>query len=327
MRMVSRVAQRRAHRRRVAWALLMSLLTHMAAILAVAWFYFSERSAPPDPVEEIEITFIEPPPPQEAKPMFVDTTAPTAPPPEQAVFESDRDTAAASPEAAQGAEPVPSQEGREQPYLELQEQELAMAQPDAAPPAPEVPPSRPAPVQPAEEAEPQAEKPDEEKPSEPDPEAVLLARSEPPREKQESREVPQPPAPPPSRPSFQRQTRATRLRGSVDSSGRAAVASLATPLGRYRKAISDAIGSSWYYHIGPRMDMFGYGTVTVIFLVDRDGKVRRPKVISNTSNESFEIVTLESILAAEIPPIPPDVLPALDGGQIEIDFSFSIITN
>jgi hypothetical protein len=32
-------------------------------------------------------------------------------------------------------------------------------------------------------------------------------------------------------------------------------------------------------------------------------------------------------LAAEIPPIPPDVLPALEGGQIEIEYTFSIITD
>jgi hypothetical protein len=32
-------------------------------------------------------------------------------------------------------------------------------------------------------------------------------------------------------------------------------------------------------------------------------------------------------LAAEIPPIPPDVLSVLEGGQIEIDYSFSIITD
>jgi len=55
--------------------------------------------------------------------------------------------------------------------------------------------------------------------------------------------------------------------------------------------------------------------------------VRRPRVTRNSSNESFEIVTLESILAAEIPPIPPDVLPVLEGGRIEIDYSFSIITD
>jgi outer membrane biosynthesis protein TonB len=150
-----------------------------------------------------------------------------------------------------------------------------------------------------------------------------------PRREEESkpREQPRPPAPPPARPAFQRQARPTRLRGSVDSTGRSTVASVATPLGRYRKAISDAIGSSWYYYIGPRLDMFSYGTLSVVFTVDRTGKVRKPRVSSNTSNESFEIVTLESILAAEIPPIPPDVLPALEGGQIEIDYTFSIITD
>ncbi len=136
-----------------------------------------------------------------------------------------------------------------------------------------------------------------------------------------------PPAPPPSRPSFQRQARPTRLSGNVSNRGRAAVASLATPLGRYRKAISDAIGSSWYHHIGPRMDLFSYGTVSVVFIIDRNGKARRPRVVSNSSNESFEIVTVESILAADIPPIPPDILPTLQDGQIEMDYTFSIITN
>jgi outer membrane biosynthesis protein TonB len=75
------------------------------------------------------------------------------------------------------------------------------------------------------------------------------------------------------------------------------------------------------------MDMFSYGTVSVVFIVDRNGKVKRPRVTSNTSNESFEIVTLESILSADIPPIPPDIVATLEGGQIEIDYTFSIITN
>jgi outer membrane biosynthesis protein TonB len=74
------------------------------------------------------------------------------------------------------------------------------------------------------------------------------------------------------------------------------------------------------------MDMFSLGSIKVLFTIEKDGKARNPRVLSNTSNESFEIVTIESIRAAEIPPIPPDVLPVLDGGRIEIDFSFSIIS-
>jgi len=312
---------RRGLRRATMLALLFSLLIHLVSVLTVAWVYIAERTPPPEEITEIEITLVEPP--ASATPQFVDTDAPESEPPEQAAFQSDRNTAAAAPEAAQGDLPVPTQEGREQPFLDLQNTELAMAQPAETAPAPEVPPSEVAPPVPP--AEPVEEKPVEEKPPEPD---ALLAMNQPRREEEsEPREQPRPPAPPPARPAFQRQARPTRLRGSVDSTGRSTVASVATPLGRYRKAISDAIGSSWYYYIGSRLDMFSYGTVTVVFLVDKDGKVRRPRVTANTSNESFEIVTVESILSAEIPPIPPDVLPALEGGQIEIDYSFSIITN
>jgi protein TonB len=313
---------RRGLRRATVLALLFSLLIHLVSVLTVAWVYLKETAPPPEEITEIEITLVEPPAREAAR--FVDTDAPETEPPEQAAFESDRNTAAAAPEAAQGDLPVPTQDGREQPFLDLQNTELAMAQPAETAPAPEVPPSEVAPPDPP--AEPVEEKPvDEEKPPEPD---ALLAMNQPRREEESKpREQPRPPAPPPARPAFQRQARPTRLRGSVDSTGRSTVASVATPLGRYRKAISDAIGSSWYYYIGPRLDMFSYGTLSVVFTVDRTGKVRKPRVSSNTSNESFEIVTLESILAAEIPPIPPDVLPALEGGQIEIDYTFSIITD
>ncbi len=320
-----RGARRRKMQRATWLALLFSLLIHLVSVLAVAWAYLKETAPPAEEITEIEITFVEPPAPQTAPPAFVDAAAPEAARPEQAAFESDRNTAAAAPDAAQGELPVPTQDGREQPFLELQETQLAVAQPSDTAPAPETPPAEPAVAEAAAAAEPAEEKPAEEKPPEPD---ALLAMNQPRREEEkEPREQPRPPAPPPARPAFQRQARPTRLRGSVDSTGRSSVASVATPLGRYRKAISDAIGSSWYYYIGNRLDMFSYGTLDVVFTVDRTGKVRRPRVSRNSSNESFEIVTLESILAAEIPPIPPDVLPVLEGGQIEIDYSFSIITD
>ncbi len=320
----SRVAEKRKLNRRTWRAMLWSLLVHLLVIFLVALIYVFRPAPPPPPVEEIEITIIEPPPPAD-RPQFVDTTAPEAEkPPEAAAFESDRDTAAASPDAATGAEPLPSQEGRDQPFLELENQELALAEVNDAPPAPEVPPSQPAPPQPPQPEQTEESQPEEKTPQEPEPDALIAAAQ--PAEKKET-EQPPPPAQPAARPSFQRQARPTRLSGSVSNRGRAAVAALATPLGRYRKAISDAIGSSWYHHIGSRMDLFSYGTVSVVFIIDRHGKARRPRVISNSSNESFEIVTLQSILAAEIPPIPPDILPTLEGGEIEIDYTFSIITN
>jgi len=320
----TRVAERQKVRRRTWWALLISLLVHLTVVLTVAWIYVLEFEPPTEPpVEEIEITIVEPPP----KPKFVDTSAPASEkPPEAAQFEADRDTAAAAPDAATGAEPVPSQDGKEQPFLELEQQELALAKVDESPPAPEAPPSEPAPAQPPQPETPPEKARESDKEPEPAEADVLLAAAQPTPPKEPVDPKP-PPAVPPSRPAFQRQARPTRISGSVSNRGRSAVAALATPLGRYRKQISDAIGSSWYHHIGSRMDLFSYGTVSVVFTIDRNGKARRPRVLSNSSNESFEIVTLESILRAEIPPIPPDILPTLEGGQIEIDYTFSIITN
>ena len=320
--MKERVAERKAARRAVVIALLLSLLAHLTGIFAIAWFVFVVPPEVPEEMpEELTVTLVEPPPPDETR--FVDTSAPDAAPPENAMFESDRNTAAASPDAATGAAALPTQDGREQPFLELEQQELALAKPDAAPPAPETPPSPPAPQ--TDESTPQLPEQREEIKPRPEDDGTVVA-SNVAREPDKPRQQPPSPAVPPSRPSYRPMTRATRLSGSIDSRGKASVSAMATPLGRYRKAISDAVGSSWYHHIGPRMDMFSLGTIKVLFTIDKDGKARNPRVLSNTSNESFEIVTIESIRAAGIPPIPPDVLPVLDGGRIEIDFSFSIIS-
>lgn len=323
--MNARMEERKAARRAVLLALMASLLVHLAAVLSVAWFYVLRPSAPHEIAvpQELTITMVEPPAPTTASPpVFVETSAPESTPPKNAPFESDRNTAAAAPEAAAGGAPLPTQGGREQSTLELEQRELALAKPDTAPPAPEMPPTTSAPPQP--EANPT--KPHEEIPAKSD-KGSLAASTEPLREAENVRPQ-QPPstASPAVRPSYRPQTRATRLSGSISNRGKSAVAALATPLGRYRKAISDAIGSSWYYHIGPRMDMFSLGTIKVLFDIEQDGKARHPRVLANSSNESFEIVTIESIRAAEIPPIPPDVLPVLDGGRIEIDFTFSIIS-
>ena len=320
--MRNRLAERKAARRAVLVALLLSLLAHLTGIFSVAWFLFVK---PPEireeMPEELTVTLVEPPAPTETQ--FVDTAAPESEPPQNAQFESDRNTAAASPDAASGGAALPTQEGRDQPFLELEEQQLALAKPDSAPPAPEMPPSPPAP--PSQQTAPQLPEQREEIKPKPEDNGAIIASSVT-REPEKTPKQPPPPAVPAARPSYRPMTRATRLSGSIDSRGKASVSALATPLGRYRKAISDAVGSSWYYHIGSRMDMFSLGSIKVLFTIEKDGKARNPRVLSNTSNESFEIVTIESIRAAEIPPIPPDVLPVLDGGRIEIDFSFSIIS-
>jgi len=323
--MSDRHSERREVRRRTGLAFLISLLLHLVAILTVAWFYLAMPVPPPPPPDEaITVTLVEPPAPD--KPSFIETSAPESEAPDKTSFESDRNTAAASPDAAAAPDELPTQAGRDQSFLELETQELALAKPSEAPPAPAAPPAA-APVEPTRpEQEQKAQLPPREE-IKPKPESgIAVAVAEEQKEAPEEKKQQPPPALPSSPPSYKRQARATRLSGNVSNRGKASLASLSTPLGRYRKAISDAIGSNWNYYISSRMDMFSLGSVTVLFNIDKNGKARNPRVLSNTSNESFEIVTIESIRAAEIPPIPPDVLPTLEGGQIEIDFTFSIIS-
>jgi hypothetical protein len=100
--------------------------------------------------------------------------------------------------------------------------------------------------------------------------------------------------------------------------------SLATPMGRYRNAINDATRESWNSHTKNRMDMFSTGEIRVIISIDATGKVLDPRVVSNTSNQNLEVVTIASLIAAKIPPMPLDVVAAVRGGRMDADLSFKI---
>jgi TonB family protein len=73
------------------------------------------------------------------------------------------------------------------------------------------------------------------------------------------------------------------------------------------------------------MGLLNIGTVEIRFQVLPNGKVKAPRVLTNSSNESFASVSLAAIMAAEIPPIPQDVAKILENGRLEIDYSFSIL--
>ena len=142
------------------------------------------------------------------------------------------------------------------------------------------------------------------------------------------------PAQPPSPPvtsgtsgttkGYQPETRQTVIRGNISNRGRSSVAAEATPIGRYKKAVADAIGSRWYYYVGDRMGLLSIGTVDVSFKVSPTGKVTGLKVLRSNSNESLTDCSVRSIMDAKLPPIPPDVAATLQNGCLEIDYSFTI---
>lgn len=318
-------------RKKTAVAAGISVLIHLLLILLIAVMLgFRPEIAPPAPLDEtpVEITLMDAPVSKpKTAPEYIATNESqrTEKPPENPAFESDKDTAAASALPASGDAPLPTMDGEAAPGISFENRNYTAGR--------EPKPSAP-PAQPEQETAPPEPKVEKAEPV-PSPRPISqLALLEPPKPKTEPKpepkktteKTPAKPAPP-SAPGYQPQERITRIRGNISNRGRAAVAANATPIGRYKKMLSDAIGSRWYYYVNDQIGLLNIGTLEVRFVVRPDGKVERIKVVSNSSNESFAACSVQAIMEAEIPPIPKEIVPMLENGRIEIEYSFTIISN
>jgi len=313
--------RRNVSRWETAAALLASLLVHLFFLLAVAFVIFKGAGIPKEKSTAIEeppqLTILPMSAAPKAAPRFVST-----PPQEKlekkpnkdAAFESDNDSIAASEAPPSGQEIMPSLEGREEQGLDLRDQRYAAGQ-------------KPAQAMPAAQAAEQSQSEPEASPTpRMETDLALLEAPKPtpqPNPAQKAKAATQPSQN--SQAGFQPETRVTRLRGNVSNRGKASLEANATPLGRYKKQISDAIGSRWYYYVNSQMGLLNIGTVDIRFTVTPEGKIKSPQVLSNSSNESFASVSLASVVQAEVPPMPPEVAKLIENGRLEIDFSFTIL--
>src|SRR5438876_7722136 len=129
--------------RTVLWALLAAILIHLmvAFLLAVFGGVFS----PAAPMEEkpVQLTFVDLPPtplvPKNSAFMETDESKQSAEPPKEKTFESNANSIAASELPATGEAPLPSQTGKDRPFVDLEthaytpEIKGAIPQPSAAP--------------------------------------------------------------------------------------------------------------------------------------------------------------------------------------------------
>jgi len=305
-------------RKKTARAFLTSLVIHVLIILFAALILAFRPPVEPEADDSpVELTLIAPPAPQPIMATLAATESQRSEqPPENAFFESDKNTQAAAEQAAAGDLPLPTQEGENVPALEFENQEYTAGR-EARPSSPALPERPPVPLEEAAERK-----------------TTQLALLEPPKPAQSPRpkSAPiQPESPPspqsPQPPGYQPQTRVTRIRGNISNRGRSAASAVATPLGRYKKMLSDAIGSRWYFEVNRQMGLITPGTVELRFVVNADGKAQKIQVLRNSSNESFAACSVGAVIEAEIPPIPKELIPMLENGRIEIEYSFTILSN
>lgn len=123
--------------------------------------------------------------------------------------------------------------------------------------------------------------------------------------------------------AYRQEQRVSRMQGNINNRGRSSIAAMGTPKGRFEKAVQDAVGSRWYYYVRERGDLINIGTVEIRFYVRPDGKVEDVHVVRNSSNETLASTSLQSIIEADIPPMPAELAPLLTADRMEFMMSFN----
>ena len=333
-------------RKRLGLAIIGSLLVHLLVAFSLAAF---GRGAAPLPGPEdapVELTMVDlsatPPPLAPVNPPYVETdpAKESKEEPTEKTFESNANSIAKSSAPATGDAPIPSQKGEEQPFLEVQTQRLSLPAEELKAER-EPPPSPPTPTPGPKPSVAPTATPLPEPSATPAPEQLAMLTGTPPPALRDPEMEPTPtpqvgPTAPPvtERPrpetaasAYQPQKRETRMTGRITDRGPSAVNAVGTPLGRYQKSVSDAIGVLWYRYMKERMDVVDIGTAHVEAEVDANGKVQKLRVSSNNANEAFANVCLQSFQEAKIPPIPPDLVATLPEGRLPVDIYFTTYAN
>jgi outer membrane biosynthesis protein TonB len=345
---------RKRESRKVLWAILASVFIHLAVAFSLAAFGNKLSPSPELDDKPAELTIVDvsatPPPVVPTNPPFMETdeSKKSAEAPKEKTFESNANSIAASQLPANGDNPLPTQEGKERPFVDLETHPSSLAiegaQSQSQPtPAPELKPTAP-PVASATPT-PQATEPPKSTPTpppvatpEPEQFAMLTATPPPPiraPEEVETSPTPEtavstpPPRPKPEQPdsAYRAYKEQTRISGRITNRGASAVNAVDTPLGRYQKSIYDSIGSHWLYYVKKQVDLVSIGTARVSFSIDRHGHVENLKMIANSSNESFANVCLQSIQDAKAPPIPDEVSDILPAEGLTFEINFTLFAN
>jgi outer membrane biosynthesis protein TonB len=316
----AQMSQDKKQGRKLGFAILISLILHLAVGFSLA--AFGNVFTPVLPVDEepAELTLMDlsaTPPPEKNVPFLeTDASKESAEKPKEQSFESNANSLAASERPATGTLPLPSQDGQDKPFLDLDTRNYSLPTDGSQPqpertPAPEKKPTEP----PKPSATPAALEPDQ---------LAMLTSTPPPPIKapEETEPTPPPevaasttpvPRPQPEKPAsnYQSQKQQTRIEGTITTRGPSSVNAVGTPLGRYQKQLYDAVGARWYQHMERRRDVIGIGTLRLSFTIDRSGRVSDLKLLENTANEAFASVCLQSIQEVKLPPIPDDVAASL----------------
>ncbi|MEO7167189.1 MAG: energy transducer TonB [Chthoniobacterales bacterium] len=333
-------------RKKVWWAVLASVALHLLIGLSLAAFGGRTEDLAPEIEAPPQLTIMQvseptPPPlvPKNPPMTTVDPARKSAEAPKEKTFEANENSIAAAEKAATTDNQLPGQDGKDRPFMNLEEHENSFANAGSTPQPTPTPVTTPPPEKeptPNETVPPTAPTPA------PDQLALLTQTPTPvpsPLQTEEKSEIPTPTATPtptveptstPPKPAsayrdFQQRT---RIRGGISNRGTAAVNAVGTPLGRYVKLLQDALGARWYYLMEANSDLKSIGTTELRFEIAPDGQVEGLRVVSNTSSEACASIAIRSVQETKFPPLPDDLVATLPKGRLTMEqMTFAIYPN
>lgn len=124
--------------------------------------------------------------------------------------------------------------------------------------------------------------------------------------------------------SFSPEERQNVINGKVSKIGQDAVDAEGTPLGRYKKAVRDAISAKWHRYKQDNADFVTWGILKIEFSVDKDGRVNNLQITKNEANAILAEFSLKAIREAKLPPMPADVAESFGAQGLVIQYDIII---
>ncbi|MCB1229251.1 MAG: hypothetical protein KDN19_03240 [Verrucomicrobiae bacterium] len=150
---------------------------------------------------------------------------------------------------------------------------------------------------------------------------AAAAPAEPTPAQSASADVPPTQQPPSTDPAFNPHTRAREMDGGASQVGNTPSFDVeSSAMGKYKKAVTDAVERQWHRYREKNLDYVTYGTLKVKFRVDKSGKPRNLKLVKNDANAVMAEFTLRAVLDAEIPEMPEEVASMLGPSGLEISY-------
>lgn len=124
--------------------------------------------------------------------------------------------------------------------------------------------------------------------------------------------------------AFSPTSRQNERNGNVETEGDEAVDAMATAMGRYKQEVRKAIEVRWHRYRDEQKDSVIWGMLKLKFRVTPDGDVEQMEITKNESNKTLYEISLRAIRDTELPPMPPEV--AEEVGDKGIEIRYDILT-